>query len=128
MSSETNRGPGYAKNPEHRVTVAPFEGRIVVEAQGQILVDTRRALVLREASYPPVYYVPRAEANMDRLEKTAHHTYCPYKGEASYFRIAGLPNGDNAVWTYETPYDEVVSIKDALAFYPDRVTIRAEPE
>jgi uncharacterized protein (DUF427 family) len=121
-------GPGYAKHPDHTVTVAPFEGRVVVEApKGEVLVDTRRALVLREARYPPVYYVPRQDTRMDRLEKTAHHTHCPFKGDASYFGIRGLPNGNNAVWTYEAPFDEVASIREALAFYPDRVTIRVEP-
>jgi uncharacterized protein (DUF427 family) len=123
-----NSGPGYAKHPEHTVTVTPFKGRVVVEApDGKTLVDTRRALELREASYPPVYYVPRADTKMERLVKTTHSSHCPFKGDASYFSIADAPSGENAVWTYEAPFDEVVSIRDALAFYRNKVTIRVEP-
>lgn len=125
--TQPNSGPGYAKHPEHAVTVTPFAGHVVVETpDGQLLADTRSALELREGSYPPVYYVPRADAKMDRLAKPPHSTYCPFKGNASYFSIAGMPAGENAVWSYEAPYDEVASIRDALAFYPNKVTIRVE--
>jgi uncharacterized protein (DUF427 family) len=122
-----NHGPGYAKHPEHTVSVVPFAGRVVVESlDGQPLADTRQALELREASYPSVYYVPRADAKMDRLQKTTHTTHCPFKGDASYFSIAGQPDGENAVWSYEHPFDEVANIREALAFYPNRVRIRVE--
>lgn len=124
----SNSGPGYAKNPAHTVKVVPFAGRVVVEtADGQPLVDTRSALELREGTYPPVYYVPRADTKMDRLSKTTHSTYCPFKGNASYFSILDQAGGDNAIWTYETPFDEVASIREALAFYPNKVSIRVEP-
>ena len=123
----TNSGPGYAKNPQHVISVAPFLGRVVVEAlDGQVLADTRHALVMQEGTYPAVYYVPRADAKMDRMQKTTHTTYCPFKGHASYFSITGQPDGGNAVWSYELPFDEVVTIREALAFYPNRVRIRAE--
>jgi uncharacterized protein (DUF427 family) len=115
----SNSGPGYAKNPEHEVTVAPFAGRVVVRAGGETIVDTREALALREASYPPVYYVPRKDARMERLKKTEHRSYCPFKGDASYFTIEG--GAENAAWSYETPFDEVAAIREALAFYPKRV-------
>jgi uncharacterized protein (DUF427 family) len=125
--ARANSGPGYAKHPEHTVTVEPFKGRVVVEtSDGQVLVDTTRALELREASYPPVYYIPRADTKMHRLAKTSHSSHCPFKGDASYFSIADLPGGENAVWSYETPFDEVASIREALAFYPNKVTIRVE--
>lgn len=121
-----NPGPGYSKNPEHTVVVRPFAGRVVVEANGEVLADTQHALLLNEAGYPEVYYIPRADARMDRLVATAHHTGCPYKGQASYFSIQG--GAENAVWSYEHPYDEVASIREHLAFYPNRVgSIRVEP-
>jgi uncharacterized protein (DUF427 family) len=121
----TNSGPGYAKHPEHTVRVAPFSGRIVVRAGGEVIADTRHALQLSEAKYPAVYYVPRADARMDRLARTDHATHCPFKGDASYFSIAGV--ADNAVWSYERPYDEVAEIRDHLAFYPDKVDVEVEP-
>ena len=121
-----NPGPGYAKNPDHSVVVTPFKGRVVIEANGVVLADTEHALLLKEASYPPVYYVPRADAQMANLVPTDHHTTCPFKGEASYFSIQG--GAENAVWSYEHPYDEVLSIREHLAFYPNRVSsITAEP-
>jgi len=122
-----NSGPGYAKYPEHTVRIVPFKGRVIVEApEGQVLVDTNRALELREASYPPVYYVPRADTRMGRLSKTNHSSHCPFKGDASYFSIAGIAEGENAVWSYEAPFDEVIAIREALAFYPDKVKLRVE--
>ena len=121
-----NSGPGYAKNPDHAVVVKPFKGRVVVEVNGEVLADTEQALQLNEASYPAVYYVPRRDAHMERLVATDHHTHCPYKGEASYFSVVG--GVENAVWSYAHPYDEVLSIREHLAFYPDRVgSIKVEP-
>jgi uncharacterized protein (DUF427 family) len=122
----SNSGPGYAKNPDHTVTVQPFKGRVVVEANGQVLADTEHALQLNEANYPAVYYVPRSDARMERLVATEHHTHCPFKGEASYFSVVG--GAENAVWSYEQPFDEVLSIREYLAFYPNRVdAIRVLP-
>src|SRR6187402_2250112 len=115
-----NSGPGYAKNPEHSVVVTPFEGRVVVEANGEVLADTKHALQLKEANYPPVFYIPRSDAQMDKLMRTDHGTHCPFKGDASYFSIKG--GAENAVWTYEQPYDEVSAIREHLAFYPNRVS------
>jgi uncharacterized protein (DUF427 family) len=114
-----NSGPGYAKHPQHRITTRPAGVRVQVSVKGEVIADTRDALELREASYPVVYYVPRKDVKMERLARTAHTTYCPFKGNASYFSLAGGP--ENAVWSYEQPYDEVSVIKDHLAFYPDKV-------
>jgi uncharacterized protein (DUF427 family) len=59
---------------------------------------------------------------MSQLERTDHATYCPYKGECSYYSIpAGGERAINAVWTYEKPYDAVAEIAGHLAFYPNRV-------
>jgi uncharacterized protein (DUF427 family) len=78
--------------------------------------------VLREAAYMPVYYLPRADADMSLLARSDHTTYCPYKGDCSYYSIpAAGENATNAVWTYETPYEAVAAIAGHLAFYPDRV-------
>ena len=92
-----------------------------------MIADTKAALRLAEASYPAALYIPRADADMASLIRSAYHTYCPYKGECSYFSIPG-ERGLNAVWSYETPYPAVAAIKDHLAFYPDRVTIETESD
>ena len=106
----------------HPITIEPSTSHIVVTAGGKTIADTRASLTLREASYPPVHYIPRKDVDMSQLSRTDHSTYCPYKGDCSYYSIT--PGGDrakNAVWTYETPYPAVAQIKDYVAFYPDRV-------
>jgi uncharacterized protein (DUF427 family) len=118
MDTRTVKIPG----PDHPITVEPSHARVVVKAGGRVIADTRRALTLREASYPAVFYVPREDADMSLLSRTEHTSWCPYKGQASYYSIT--PGGDravNAIWTYETPHEAVATIKDHLAFYPDRV-------
>lgn len=106
--------------PDHPITITPAERRVVVKAGGRIIADTARALKLEEADYPPVYYIPRDDADPRALTRTDHVTHCPYKGDASYFSAPG-ERGTNAVWSYETPHDAVAAIRDHLAFYPDRV-------
>lgn len=118
MSSQTQRIPG----PDHPIRVTPSSDHVVVRVAGRVVADTRRSLSLQEANYPVVHYIPREDVDMSLLERTDHHTYCPYKGEASYFSIPSAgERGNNAVWTYERPYDAVASIKDHLAFYGTRV-------
>lgn len=108
--------------PDHPITIARNTNRVVVKVAGRIVADTRDALILREASYAPVQYIPRKDVDTALLERTGHATYCPYKGECSYFSIpSGGDRSTNAVWTYEAPYEAVSPIKDHLAFYPERV-------
>ena len=108
--------------PDHPITIARNANRVVVKVAGRIVADTRDALILREASYAPVQYIPRKDVDMTLLAPTDHTTYCPYKGECSYFSIpSGGDRSTNAVWTYEAPYEAVSPIKDHVAFYPDHV-------
>jgi len=114
--------PVKIPGPDHPITVTPARGRVTVIAAGRTIAETRAALILKEAAYPPVYYIPRKDVDMARLQRTTHQTYCPYKGECNYYSIPlGGERSVNAVWTYEAPYAAVAEIKDHLAFYPDRV-------
>jgi uncharacterized protein (DUF427 family) len=122
-TTKTIKIPG----PDHPITVEPNPNRIVISVAGRIIADTRQALTLREASDPAVQYIPREDADMALLERTAHSTYGPYKGDCAYFSIPlGGERSVNAVWTYENPYASVTRIKDHLAFYPDRVDVIEE--
>jgi len=113
---------------DHPIAIAAAEGRIAVRWRGHTIAHTRRALELREHVYPPVFYIPREDADMAFFARTEHHTRCPYKGVANYFSLRDGANEDvNAVWTYETPNSGVAAIKDCLAFYPDRVQISRAP-
>ena len=108
--------------PDHPITIEANSSRVRVTVDGKLIADTRDALTLREASYPPVQYIPRRDVDMAALTRSEHTTYCPYKGDASYYSIpAGGDRSLNAVWTYETPFDAMAQIKDYVAFYPDRV-------
>jgi uncharacterized protein (DUF427 family) len=108
--------------PDHPITITPNPSRVIVKAGGQLIADTRGALVLREGSYLPAQYIPRSDVDMSKLERTEHTTYCPYKGECAYYSIPiGGQRAINAVWSYEAPYESVAAIKDCLAFYQDRV-------
>jgi uncharacterized protein (DUF427 family) len=108
--------------PDHPIAIAPNRQRVVVKVGGRVIADSREALTLSEATYGPVQYIPRKDVDLTMLARTDHATYCPYKGECSYYSIpAGGDRAVNAVWSYEAPYPAVAAIKDHLAFYPDRV-------
>ena len=118
MTERTVKIPG----PEHPITIEPNRGRVIVTLGGRVIAETSAALTLREASYPPVQYIPRKDVDMSALTRSESTTYCPFKGEAAYFSIpAGGERSIDAVWIYEAPYGAVAEIRDHLAFYPDRV-------
>ena len=118
MSERTIKIPG----PDHPIAIEHQGNRVTVTLAGKVIADTTDALTLREASYPPVHYIPRKDVDMAALSRTDHTSWCPYKGEASYFSIpVGGDRSVNAIWTYETPHEAVAGIKDHLAFYPNRI-------
>jgi uncharacterized protein (DUF427 family) len=118
MADKLMKIPG----PDHPISIEANLSRVVVTVGGQVIADTRAALTLREASYPAVQYFPREDVDMAALTRSEHTTYCPYKGEASYYSIpAGGDRSLNAVWTYETPFEAMAQIKEYVAFYPNRV-------
>jgi len=124
--STGNPAPGYKKYPGHHIETKPAKQRVRVIFNGEVIADTKDAIELMEATgtgkstvAPIVYYIPRRDVKMDRLVRTAHSTHCPFKGDASYYSLKNGP--ENAVWSYEQPYDEMAVIKDLLAFYPDKV-------
>ena len=118
MAARPIKVPG----PDHPISIKANPLRVVVSVDGRTVADTREALTLREAVYAAVQYIPRKDVDMSLLERSAHATYCPYKGDCAYYSIPlGGERSVNAVWTYETPYAAVAQIKDHVAFYPDRV-------
>ena len=118
MSSKVVKTPGL----DHPITVEAAGVRVKVRVAGVTIADSTRALVLREANYPPVFYLPAADIVMSELAASMHATYCPYKGDCSYHDIpAGGERSRNAVWSYAAPYEAVAAIAGHFAFYPDRV-------
>jgi uncharacterized protein (DUF427 family) len=118
LNAKSMKLPG----PEHPISIEPSAARAVVCVAGIEIANSKNALILREANYPPVLYFPRQDADMSLLERTGHLTYCPYKGDCSYYSIPlGGAKSANAVWTYEHPYAAVAQIHGHLAFYRERV-------
>ncbi len=115
--------------PDHPITIEPYRGHVTVRRGAALIAETDRALELHEASYPGVFYVPLADVDQALLGTSDLHTYCPYKGEASYFDLVpGEVDTDaGAVWYYPEPYDAVEAIRGHVAFYADRVDITSEP-
>jgi len=108
--------------PDHPVTVTRNNNRVRVTFAGQVIADSTNALVLKEASYPAVQYIPRTDTKMNLLTPTKHVSHCPYKGNANYFTISAAGNSaENAAWSYDNPYPAMTEIKEHLAFYPSRV-------
>lgn len=124
MTTREPKIPG----PDHPITIEATGARVVARVGAHVVADTIRALTLREANYPPVQYIPLADVDQTLLASSDTLTYCPYKGDASYFTIA-LPEGPlaDAIWSYREPYDSVAPIADHVAFYADRVEVVIEP-
>jgi len=121
MTESGNPGPGYKKDPGHKVEIVPGPGHLKVMFAGEIIADTENAVTVIETNYAPVHYIPRTDVRSDVLEASSHATYCPFKGEARYWSITlGGDRSENAVWAYDTPYDEVAALKDRMAFYPGK--------
>jgi uncharacterized protein (DUF427 family) len=112
---------------EHPITIEPNPNRVTVTAGGTQIADTSAALTLREGTYAPVFYIPLADVDESQLVRTDHGSYCPYKGDASYYSVpAAGADGENTVWEYQEPYPAVAEIKGHVAFYADRVEITEE--
>jgi uncharacterized protein (DUF427 family) len=112
----------YDKVPDYKVDLNPSPQRVLVLFGGEAIADSTRTLEVCETNLPPVTYFPREDVRLDLLERTEHETFCPFKGEASYWSLRGDDRSEkNAVWSYEDPFDEVSGLKDYLAFYADKV-------
>jgi uncharacterized protein (DUF427 family) len=113
---------GFVDKPDYQVGMEPCAHRVRAVFNGETIVDTDRAMVMVETRHDPVYYFAREDLRMDLLQRTDHHSYCPFKGYASYWTLSvGENSVENAVWSYEDPFDESAEIKDYVALYWDRV-------
>ncbi len=124
MEATLNPAPGFKKNPEHTITVEPLGKHVTVKSNGTVIASSDNALLLKEHVYPPVVYVPFADIDFGKLSATDTSTYCPFKGDASYWSVKD--GAKDAMWAYQRPYDEMTDIADHGAFYPNRVSIETE--
>jgi uncharacterized protein (DUF427 family) len=116
------QAPIRAGTSDHPITITAEPRRVRVTFAGRVVADTKRALSLAEASYTPVMYIPREDVDLATLERTSHKTHCPYKGDATYYSIrTECRSSQNAIWSYEQPFEAVAAIAGYMAFYPNRV-------
>jgi uncharacterized protein (DUF427 family) len=111
-----------ASDEDHPIRIESNPNRIRVVLGGTIVAETTRALTLREADHPPVFYVPRADVALDLFDRTDRRSRCPYKGQATYYRVTagGLERRD-AAWSYEAPLAAAQEIAGHIAFDPRKV-------
>jgi uncharacterized protein (DUF427 family) len=117
-----SKSPGYAKHPQHKVEQKRIGETLEVEAKDELIANSRNVIAVGEDGHPLRYYFPRSDVSMEKLERSATTTRCPFKGTAHYFNlnIDGKELQD-AAWSYEDPYDEHRALKDRLAFYDDKI-------
>ncbi|MBO0866445.1 MAG: DUF427 domain-containing protein [Mycobacterium sp.] len=122
--------PVLEPTTEHPITITPTPSRVRVRVHGEIVADTDAALDLKESTLPVVHYIPFGDVVQDLLTRTDTSTYCPYKGEASYYSVTTATGDtvDDVIWTYEQPYPAVAAIADHVAFYPDKAEISVESD
>lgn len=110
--------PGFSKYPDYTIDMIRAERPIKAVLQGQIIADSRNALILHESNHIAVVYFPREDVRMDLAIESDKNSFCPFKGTASYF---GFGEEANIAWSYENPFLETAEIKGYLAFYTDRL-------
>ena len=112
---------------DHPITVKPTGKHVTVLVNGVVVADTDSSLTLQESTYPAVQYIPMRDVAQNVLKPSSTTTYCPYKGDASYYSVVTTESGDDTVedviWTYEQPYPAVAGIAGHVAFYPDKAEI-----
>lgn len=124
-----NPAPGFKNHPSHSVEINAFEGDVEIRINGEIVATSKRAMSLKENGYSDVYYIPISDLPEKMLDCSEHSTYCPFKGDASYYHL--IHDGktyENAVWSYPSPFDEAMAIKDHIAIYPNVAKIEPAQE
>ena len=117
-----NPAPGFGRKPDHVVAFRPAGGRVTVKPGGEVIAESDKAVLCKETGHGPVYYLPMTDTRAHLFRPTATNSYCPFKGEASYWSVsAGGVDGRDVAWSYDLPYDEAMPIRGHVAFYPDRV-------
>ncbi|MGH8218434.1 MAG: DUF427 domain-containing protein [Steroidobacteraceae bacterium] len=127
-----SKSPGHQNRPDHKVEEhhLPPSSHVTVEIGGQLIADSHDVIRLDEDGHPSRFYFPRSDVTMDKLERSETTSDCPFKGTARYFTLRSEGHRlDDAVWSYEAPFDEHAGLKGRLAFYDDKyrdIHVRAQ--
>jgi uncharacterized protein (DUF427 family) len=116
--------PVLQPSATHPITVTPTGKHVTVRVNGEVVADTTDAVTLQESTYDAVQYIPLADVVASALSPSDTSTYCPFKGDASYYDVTvGGTTVDDVIWTYEQPYAAVSEIAGRVAFYPDKAEV-----
>ena len=127
--TQANPAPGFATHPGYTVVLEPAGKRVTIRFGGETIADSTNAIALYEASYPPRYYIPKADIRMDLLAAVDHQTYCPFKGDARYWTLrAGGEVLENAAWAYDFPFDEAAGLLGHIGFYAEKMSLEIDGE
>ena len=117
-----SKSPGHQKWPDHQVREEPLRQPMEVEVEGVVVASSADVIKVVEDKSPVRYYFPRTDVRTEKLKRSQTTSECPFKGTASYYSLnVGERQLDDAVWSYEDPYDEHQALKGRMAFYDDRL-------
>jgi uncharacterized protein (DUF427 family) len=122
---EDERIVGHAADAYHRNDIRRTSRHLEVRVGDRVVADTREPLVLYESGFAPRWYVPRADVDAGALAPVEGRTFCPYKGLASYYDVAGV---ERAAWSYVDAWPEVGRVRDLVSFEQDKVTVLLDGE
>ncbi|BEP47041.1 MULTISPECIES: DUF427 domain-containing protein [Variovorax] len=116
-----SKSPGHQKWPDHQVREEPLRQPMEVEVEGMVVASSADVIKVVEDKSPVRYYFPRTDVRTDKLKRSQTTTECPFKGTASYYSLnVGERQLDDAIWSYEAPYDEHQALKGRMAFYDEK--------
>ncbi|XOV81989.1 MAG: DUF427 domain-containing protein [bacterium] len=120
-----NPAPGFDLHPGYQVDITPVPDEVTVEVNNRVIARSRRAVLVEESRHRPVWYMPLADVDADVLQPSDTSTYCPFKGQASYRSLVVAQQIiEDALWIYETPFDECAAIAGYASFYTNKVQLK----
>ncbi len=114
----------------HYAVVDNYPRKLTISHDGKVVAQTTNALILKEVGmtvYNPVFYIPKEDLVEELVSEAERSSYCPIKGEASYWNFAENPTTEYFAWSYEDPLPRSKKIKGHVAFNPKYVSVLSEP-
>ena len=108
------------RDPYHRIDVRETSAHVTVRANGEVVAESGRALLVFETGLEARAYMPLDDVRRELLTPSSKETVCPYKGIASYWSIGGL---EDVAWSYRNPIPEAAAIEGLVSFRGEGVEV-----